>query len=111
MGNLQTFQFTNEGNVQREVTEHFQKLVLYSKEVWKRNRTLKDTYEGMYSFVSTKHYPLVKKYSTVNNKDFPYMWQYMKTTEDGAFSRDNSVIYLKGMDPKSQVLSYLSTIV
>ena len=64
----------------------------------------------MYSFISTKHYPLVRKYSTVDNTDFPYTWQYLKTTEDGDFSRDNSLIYLKGMDPNSQVLSPLSTI-
>ena len=64
----------------------------------------------MYGFVSTKHYPLARKYPTVNNKDFPYMWQYLKTTEDGDFSRDNSVIYLKGMDPNSPVLSHMSTI-
>ena len=34
----------------------------------------------------------------------------MKTTEDGDFSRENSAIYLKGMDPKSQLLSHLSAI-
>ena len=65
----------------------------------------------MYGFIGQKQYPLVKKYSTIDPDDnFPHIWQCLKTTILGDYSKDNSLVYLKGSVEDSQVLTKLSLI-
>ena len=108
---LGQFTFTEDGNISTSATDDFKKLILCSKKVWTMAKALNETYEGMYGFIGKRHYRLVRKYSTIEPEGvYPYIWQCLKATRSGKYSRGNSLKYLKGLDEQSQVLMNLSLI-
>ena len=107
---IKKFQFYDNGNVKDESKETVKDLILFSKKVWLTNKVMKDCYEGMYGFIDEKHFSLVKNSTTIYETNYPLIWQFLKTTEEGKYTRQESVKYLKGKTKPVSALLHLSSI-
>ena len=74
------------------------------------NKVMKDCYEGMYGFIGEKHLSLVKNTTTIYETKYPLIWQYLKTTDEGKYKRQQSVRFLKEKTRTVSALLHLSSI-
>ena len=107
---MEHFQFDDDGNVKENSKQTVKDLVLFSKKIWLTKMVLNKCYEGMYGFIADKYFALVKKTTTIQEKKNPLIWQYLKTTRAGEYSREKSLKYLKGKSQTTSALTQLSSI-